>query len=56
MSSGIRNNWHCLILGIERGYYIERNPDVATILQKDDILWVLGKQKMINQLVINDVI
>ena len=22
---------------MERGYYIERNPDVATILQKDDI-------------------
>ena len=56
MSSSIRKNWHCLILGIERGYYIDYSPNVATVLQKDDILWVLGKHDMINQLVIREVI
>jgi Trk K+ transport system NAD-binding subunit len=56
MSSSIRKSWHCLILGIERGYYIDYSPNVATVLQKDDILWVLGKHDMINQLVIREVI
>jgi len=50
-SANIRKKWHCLIIGIERSYSIDYNPNVNVIFEKDDLLWILGKQKMINGLV-----
>jgi len=50
-SANIRKKWHCLIIGIERSYSIDYNPNVNVVFEKNDLLWVLGKQKMINELV-----
>lgn len=49
--TNIRARWNCLVIGIERGGYTETNPNVSMILNNGDLLWVLGKQKMINKLV-----
>ena len=32
------------------------NPNVSLVLEKDDLLWVLGKQKMINQLIREEIL
>lgn len=56
MSTNIREEWHCMIIGIERGLYVDYNPNIATIFEKGDVLWVLGKQNMINKLVLDEVL
>lgn len=55
-STDIRNKWHCLIIGLERGSYTIVNPNISLVFEKGDLLWVLGKQKMINQLVRDEIL
>lgn len=55
-TSDLRNNWNCLVIGLERGNYTMINPNVSLVLEKDDLLWVLGKQKMINQLIREEIL
>ena len=55
-STDIRNKWHCLVIGLERGSYTIVNPNISMVFEKGDLLWVLGKQKMINQLVRDEIL
>ena len=46
----------CLVIGLERGNYTIVNPNISLVFEKDDLLWVLGKQKMINKLVREEIL
>ena len=49
--SGIKSNWSACLIGIERGMLPMLNLSPNFILNVDDLLWVLGSQKMGQQLV-----
>ena len=55
-AANIRDKWHCLVVGLERGSYTMTNPNVSLVFEKNDLLWVLGKQKMINTLVKEEIL
>jgi len=40
--SGINARSHCMILGLERGGYANMMPDSNMLIEKDDILWIIG--------------
>ncbi|MCQ2548161.1 MAG: cation:proton antiporter [Clostridia bacterium] len=46
--SGITAKTHCMILGIERGAYRATMPDANMIIEKDDILWIVGTSDNLN--------
>ncbi len=50
-AANIRDKWHCLVIGLERGNYTMTNPNVSLVFETGDLLWVLGKQKMLNSLI-----
>ena len=50
-SANLRKKWNCLVIGIERSFSIDSNPNVNITFEKNDLLWVLGKQQMINKLI-----
>ena len=43
--SGIRNHYHCLVAGIERGDGTLHVPDAQRPLEEGDTLWLVGEQK-----------
>lgn len=49
-TSGLRERTNGLIVGIERGGQRILNPDSVTVLQKGDVLWIVGDEKMIQNL------
>lgn len=55
-AANLRDRWNCLVIGLERGAYIITNPNVSLVFEKGDLLWVLGKQKMINTLVREEIL
>ncbi|HIU63569.1 MAG TPA: cation:proton antiporter [Candidatus Avacidaminococcus intestinavium] len=55
-ATDLRDKWNCLVIGLERGNYTVVNPNISLVFEKDDLLWVLGKQKMINQLVREEIL
>ena len=55
-ASDLRDNWNCLVIGLERGNYTIVNPNISLVFEKNDLLWVLGKQKMINKLVREEIL
>ena len=55
-ASDLRDNWNCLVIGLERGSYTIVNPNISLVFEKNDLLWVLGKQKMINKLVREEIL
>ena len=48
--SPIKNEWFGFLIGIERNLYPIVDPSSNMILQNDDLLWLLGTQKMGNAL------
>lgn len=52
--SGIREEWDCLLLGLQHNHYPMMQPDVNTLIAKGDLIWVLGSNKMVGQLVQNN--
>jgi len=54
-NSRIREKYRGTIIGIERGNLPIINPDLDTIIQQGDLLWVLGSMKMANSLLAGDV-
>ena len=46
--SGINARAHCMILGIERGAYKTTMPDANMIIEKGDILWIVGTSDNLN--------
>lgn len=52
----VRKNWECLVVALERDGYSIINPNVSLSFEKDDLLWVIGKQKMINHLIREEIL
>ena len=47
---GIRNKYHCLVVGIESaGEDVLRTPQVHMPLKEDDVVWVVGEEDDLNQ-------
>lgn len=55
-AADLRNKWHCLVIGLERGDYTFTNPNVSLVFEEGDLLWVLGKQEMINILIREEIL
>ena len=55
-NSGIRSKYKGLIIGIERGKLPMVNPDKNMMIEKGDLLWVIGTQKMANFLLKADLL
>ena len=49
--SGIRDNYKCLIVGMERGTNSLRTPDVNTPFREGDTVWVVGEKDRVYELV-----
>jgi monovalent cation:H+ antiporter-2, CPA2 family len=49
--SGIRDNYKCLIVGLERNGNSLRTPDVNVPFQEGDVVWVVGEKEDVYQLV-----
>ncbi len=47
--SQIREKTHGLIVGLERGGHRKLNPESNEVLQRGDILWIVGEKRLINQ-------
>lgn len=48
---GIRNKYHCLVVGIESaGEDVLRTPQVHMPLKEDDVVWIVGEEDDLNQL------
>ena len=45
-TSGLREKYDCMILGLQRNRLPILQPDVNMTIQKDDLIWVLGTRKM----------
>lgn len=54
--SGIKSRWNAYLIGIERNMMPMMNLSANFILNADDLLWVLGSQKMGEQLVKNEML
>ena len=54
--SGIKSKWNAYLVGIERNMLPMMNLNANFVLNADDLLWVLGSQKMGEQLVKNELL
>ncbi len=54
--SGIKSNWSACLIGVERGMLPLLDVSPNFIMNADDLLWVLGSQKMGQQLVKNELL
>ncbi|WP_321478413.1 cation:proton antiporter [uncultured Bacteroides sp.] len=50
-NSGIREKYRCLIVGVERGGGTLMAPNVDIPFEEGDVLWIVGKDEHIHQLV-----
>ena len=55
-NSGFRSKYKGYIIGIERGKLPMVNPDKNMLIEKGDLLWVIGTQKMANSLLRADML
>ena len=55
-AADLRQKWSCLVIGLERGAFTITNPNVALVFEENDLLWVLGKQKMMNTLIREEIL
>ena len=55
-NSGIRPRFKATIIGIERGDLPIINPDIETVLRKDDLLWLMGGKNMVDRLIEEDLL
>lgn len=49
--SGIREQYHCLIAGVEREEKVLMTPDVNAPFKEGDVIWVVGEKEHVYQLV-----
>lgn len=49
--SGIRDKYHCLIAGVERGKEMLMTPDVNAPFEEGDVLWIVGEKENVYHLV-----
>ena len=55
-NSNIRPRYKATIIGIERGDLPIINPDIETVIRKDDLLWIMGGNDMVDRLIENDIL
>ena len=55
-AANLRQKWSCLVIGLERGAFTITNPNVSLVFEENDLLWVLGKQKMMNTLIREEIL
>ncbi len=48
--SGINARAHCMILGLERDGYATMMPDANLLIEKNDILWVIGSNSDLSRI------
>ena len=48
--SGIREIYKCVVVGLERGEASLRNPEANTVFQAGDLVWVVGEEKNVYEL------
>ncbi|MEK6774872.1 MAG: cation:proton antiporter [Bdellovibrionota bacterium] len=48
--SGLREETHGLVVGIEKRGQRTLNPDSSTVIEPDDVLWIVGDQSLIKGL------
>lgn len=48
--SGIRENYHAMVVGVERKNHRNINPDTDMKIEPEDVIWIVGEQKMLDQL------
>ena len=48
--SGIRDKAKCLVVGIEHNGVLSMNPDISTIFQSGDMVWIVGESEKIKEL------
>ena len=48
--SGIRENYDCMVLGLQRENLPLAQPDVNMVIQSGDLVWILGSQSMADKL------
>lgn len=53
---GLREKYRGTVIGIERGDLPIINPDIDTLIQQGDLLWVLGGKRMADYLIKGDVL
>ena len=44
--SGIRDNYDCMILGLQRSRLPIIQPDINMVIQSGDLVWILGTRTM----------
>lgn len=55
-AANLRHKWNCLVIGLERGAFTTTDPHVSLVFEKNDLLWILGKQEMINNLIREEIL
>ncbi|MGN0659052.1 MAG: cation:proton antiporter [Emergencia sp.] len=50
-SGNFKDKWHCIVLGLQQKGYPIIMPDASTLLEKDDIIWVMGSNSNVGRLV-----
>ena len=53
---GLREKYRGTVIGIERGNLPIINPDIDTILQEGDLIWVIGSKRMADTMIKSDVL
>ena len=53
--SGIRNDYRCLVVGVEKGNGHLMSPEADMVLEKRDVVWVVGEKENIYKLVNSEV-
>ncbi|XCP84500.1 amino acid permease [Roseburia hominis] len=48
--TGIQSEEHCMVVGVKRAGNTIMMPDANTVIQKDDILWVMGAEEDLEHL------
>lgn len=50
MTSGIRDRYRCLVVGVEHNNEPLRTPDVHVPFEEGDIVWIVGEERHIHEL------
>lgn len=48
--SGIKNKYHCMLLGIQRDGYPIKMPGANMVIQQNDMLWIMGSNNNVGRL------
>ena len=48
--AGIREDYHCMVIGIKRGEETVMMPEVSTVISPGDVLWIIGPDQCVEEL------